>query len=129
MSFDLTPNRIFSSPIKRSFNFFPDKKTNIPWEGIENVPYERKRFKVDDSLFRIGTVEDIRFKKEMTAMENGSMCECCGKQIHRFPWSENQSCLCNPCLKRLKENCGADIWGFEKKKENPELTHPWWFYI
>ena len=130
MSYDLTPNRIFSrSTRKFSFDIFTRSSTRIPWDGIENIPYERKKYKVDDSLFRTGTVEDIRFKKEMAAMEDGSICECCGQQIHRLPWSRNQSCLCDRCLDNLHSEYGEDMWGFKKKTENPELTHPWWFYI
>ena len=130
MSYDLTPNRIFSRPMKGfNMDILLRKDAKIPWAGIENIPYERSKYRNDDSLFRIGTVEDIRFKKEMAAMEQGSICECCGQETHKFPWSKNTSCLCDRCLAQLEEDCGTDMWGNKKKSENPELTHPWWFYL
>lgn len=129
MSYDLTPNKIFSKSIKRNFDFFDGEKKRIPWEGIERIPYERKRFDQTDSLFWTGTIEDIKFKKEMFALESANKCECCGMEINRLPWSKNNTCLCDNCLENLHKNVGYDIGGIKHKHENPELTHPWWFYI
>lgn len=123
--YDLTPDRLFSGG--RRFNLFPSKK--IPWEGIHLVPYDREKFKKNDELFRVGWVDDIKFKKDMTSMEDGTTCERCGGKINKLPWGRNTGCLCGRCYDDLKTEYGTDIWGFEKKTENPELTHPWWMYI
>ena len=130
MSFDLTPNRIFSRPlIRRSFGRFATGRAKIPWEGIKDIPYKRNLYNDDDALFRVGTVKDIRFKKSMDQMDQGVMCERCGQTNHKFPWSKNKSPLCDQCFAQLEKDYGADLWGNERKEENPEITHPWWFYI
>ncbi len=125
--YDLTPDRIFSGGRRFNFNIFSTGK--IPWEGIHEVPYNRDKFNKKDELFRVGFVKDIKFKKEMAAMEDGTVCERCGGNINRLPWGRNTGCLCAHCFDDLNTEYGTDVWGFKKETENPELTHPWWMYI
>lgn len=124
-NYDLTRDCIFTKTLQGKTGFVKHISTEkFPWKYIENIKDEKIRYK-NDYLFYTGSIQDIKFKKEMHNLESEKICECCGKRINVFPWRKKNSCLCEECDKRL-DNDYLDIW---KNKKIKNTGNPWWFYV
>lgn len=105
---DLTENGQFTDvweSLGKVGNLMRD--TRYPWEfdplaGKSNEDRNRQ-------LIFTGNYEDIHFKKMMTSLEDGQICERCGRRILSL-FEHKQMGLCDQCEKELDDELNGNHW-------------------
>ena len=105
-------------------------KPETPQTVLIAIPAEAT-VEIDDKLWIQATSgkTTVREMKEVTEVEEGKRCDCCGQLITTPLWDMPYGSLCDECNKRLTEQVyGKYKTPWQKVEQGiEERSTPWWF--